>query len=102
MQSSTKNSEYDQEIPQSQTADNSVAPHGRAARPSRDIRKTNLAQDTNGKVINFQYNWVNTYLKVIIWKIRSFEWIKYLLFWLYGSANFNYFILCYSMISTQT
>ena len=34
-------SEYDQEIPQSQTADNPVAPRGRAAQPSRDIRKTN-------------------------------------------------------------
>ena len=34
-------SEYDQEIPQSQTADNPVAPRGRAARPSRDTRKTN-------------------------------------------------------------
>ena len=28
-----KNSEYDQEIPQSQTADNPVAPRGRAAQP---------------------------------------------------------------------
>ena len=34
-------SEYDQEIPQSQTADNPVAPRGRAAKPSRDTRKTN-------------------------------------------------------------
>ena len=34
-------SEYDQEIPQSQTADNTVAPRGRAAQPSRDTRKTN-------------------------------------------------------------
>ena len=34
-------SEYDQEIPQSQTADNPVAPLGRAAQPSRDTRKTN-------------------------------------------------------------
>ena len=34
-------SEYDQEIPQSQTADNPVAPRGRAAQPPRDIRKTN-------------------------------------------------------------
>ena len=34
-------SEYDQEIPQSQTADNLVAPPGRAAQPSRDTRKTN-------------------------------------------------------------
>ena len=32
-------SEYDQEIPQSQTADKSVAPQGRAAQPSRDTRK---------------------------------------------------------------
>ena len=42
--SSTKTkivSEYDQEIPQSQTADNPVAPRGRAAQPSRDNRKTN-------------------------------------------------------------
>ena len=34
-------SEYDQEIPKSQTADHPVAPRGRAAQPSRDIRKTN-------------------------------------------------------------
>ena len=33
-------SEYDQEIPQSQIADNPVAPRGRAAQPSRDTRKT--------------------------------------------------------------
>ena len=33
--------DYDQEIPQSQTADNPVAPRGRAAQPSRDTRKTN-------------------------------------------------------------
>ena len=31
--------EYDQEIPQSQTADNPVAPRGRAAQPSRDTRR---------------------------------------------------------------
>ena len=36
-----KVSEYDQEIPQSQTADNPVAPRGRATKPSRDTRKTN-------------------------------------------------------------
>ena len=34
-------SEYDQEIPQSQTADNPLATRGRAAQPSRDNRKTN-------------------------------------------------------------
>ena len=34
-------SEYDQEIPQSQTADNPMVPQGRAAQPSRDTRKTN-------------------------------------------------------------
>ena len=34
-------SKYEQEIPQSQTADNPVAPRGRAAQPSRDTRKTN-------------------------------------------------------------
>ena len=34
-------SEYDQEIPQSQTADNPVAPRGRAAQPLRDTRKIN-------------------------------------------------------------
>ena len=32
-------SEYDQEIPQSQTTDNPVAPQGRAAQPSRDTSK---------------------------------------------------------------
>ena len=36
--------EYDQEIPQSQTADNPVARQGRAAQPSRDTRKTNQAK----------------------------------------------------------
>ena len=34
-------SEYDQEIPQSQTADNPVVSRGRAAQPSRHTRKTN-------------------------------------------------------------
>ena len=34
-------SEYAQEIPQSQTADNLVAPRGRAAQPSRDTWKIN-------------------------------------------------------------
>ena len=34
-------SEYDQEIPQSQAADNPLAPRGRAAQPPRDTRKTN-------------------------------------------------------------
>ena len=34
-------SEYDQEIPQSQTADNPVTPRGRAAQTSRDTTKTN-------------------------------------------------------------
>ena len=34
-------SEYDQEIPQSQTADNPTAPRERAAQPLRDTRKTN-------------------------------------------------------------
>ena len=37
-------SEYNQEIPQSQTADNPVASQGRAAQPSRGTRKTNLAK----------------------------------------------------------
>ena len=38
---SKKVSEYDQEIPQLQTADNPMAPRGRATQPSRDTRKTN-------------------------------------------------------------
>ena len=33
------NSEYDQEIPQSKTADNPMAPRGRATKPSRETRK---------------------------------------------------------------
>ena len=37
-------SEHDQEIPQPQTADNPVAPRGRAAQPSQDTRKTNQAK----------------------------------------------------------
>ena len=36
-----KVSEYDQEIPKSQTADNPVAPRGRTTQPSQDTRKTN-------------------------------------------------------------
>ena len=36
-----KNSEYDQGIPQSQTADNPMALRGRATQQSRDTRKTN-------------------------------------------------------------
>ena len=34
-------SENDQEIPQLQTADNPMAPQGRATQPSRDTRETN-------------------------------------------------------------
>ena len=37
-------SEYDQEIPQSQTADNPMAPRGRATQPPRDTRVANLAK----------------------------------------------------------
>ena len=37
-------SEYDQEIPQSQTADDPLAPRGRAAQPSQETRKTNSAK----------------------------------------------------------
>ena len=39
-----KVSEYDQEIPQSQTADKLMAPRGRATQQSRDISKTNQAK----------------------------------------------------------
>ena len=39
-----KNSEYDQEIPQSQTAYKPMALRGRATQPSRDTRKTNYAK----------------------------------------------------------
>ena len=34
-------SEYDQEIPQSRTADHPMAPRGGATQPPRDTRKTN-------------------------------------------------------------
>ena len=37
-------SEYDQEIPQTKTADNPMAPRGRATQPSRYTRKTNKAK----------------------------------------------------------
>ena len=40
-ESISKNSEYDQEIPQLQPADKPMAPRGRATQPSRDTRKTN-------------------------------------------------------------
>ena len=35
---------YDQEIPQSQTADKPMAPRGRDTQQSQDTRKTNLAK----------------------------------------------------------
>ena len=34
-------SEHNQEIPQSQAADKTISPQGRASQPSRDTRKTN-------------------------------------------------------------
>ena len=40
----TKNSEYDQEIPQSQTADKPMVPRGKATQQSRETKKTNLAK----------------------------------------------------------
>ena len=40
----SKKSGYDQEIQQPQTADNPMAPRGRATQPSRDTRKTNQAK----------------------------------------------------------
>ena len=39
-----KNSEYDQEVPQSQTAENPMAPRGRDTQQSRDTRKTYKAE----------------------------------------------------------
>ena len=39
-QKNSKNSDYDQEIPQLQTADKPVAPRGRATQQSRDTRKS--------------------------------------------------------------
>ena len=39
-----KNSEYDREMPQSQTEDKPVAPRGRATHQSRGLRKTNKAK----------------------------------------------------------
>ena len=41
-----ENSEYDQEIPQTQTAEEPVASQGRATQQSRDTRKTNKAKQT--------------------------------------------------------
>ena len=38
--------EYEQEIPQSKTADNPMALRGRAAQPPRDTRKTYQAKHT--------------------------------------------------------
>ena len=39
-----RNSEYDQEIPQSQNADKLMAPRGRVTQQSQDTRKTNKAK----------------------------------------------------------
>ena len=52
---SKKVSEYDQEIPQSQTADNLTTPQGRATQPSRDTRKTNPAKQP---VLSSQSRWL--------------------------------------------
>ena len=46
MLDSFKNSEYDQEIPHSQTADKPVALWGGATQQSRDTRKTNKAKQS--------------------------------------------------------
>ena len=40
-------SEYDREIPQSQTADKPMAPRGRATQQSRDTRKDKLSNATS-------------------------------------------------------
>ena len=49
----SKVSEYDQEIPQSQPADNPMTPQGRATQLSRDTRKTN--QTNNQLSLPYQY-----------------------------------------------
>ena len=49
-------SEYDQEIPQSQTADIPVAPRGRAAQPSRD---TKHCVDENLEIVERQDQYRN-------------------------------------------
>ena len=41
IESRHEESEYDQEIPQLQTADKPMAPRGRATQPSQNTRKTN-------------------------------------------------------------
>ena len=41
--------EYDQEIPQSQTADNPMVPRGRAAQPSRLCCKSTIKSNVNGR-----------------------------------------------------
>ena len=40
-------SEYDQEIPQSKTAGNPIAPRGRAPQPSRDSKEDKLSKATS-------------------------------------------------------
>ena len=49
-------SEYDQEIPQSQTADNPMAPRGRAAQPLRDARN----QIKHGNQLSLPHQEVST------------------------------------------
>ena len=62
-------SEYDQEIPQSQTANNPMAPRGRATQPSRDTsdQEDKLSKATSSlfcKAINKKFHViVNTSLK---------------------------------------
>ena len=52
--------------------------------------------------LNRQYNWVNTYLKVVNWKICSFEWFIHPLFWLYGSPLISYSVtVCLNVICTN-
>ena len=47
--------EYDQEISQSQTADNPVAPRRRAAQPSRDTRKKKIKQSNQLSLLHQDY-----------------------------------------------
>ena len=66
-----KKSEYDQEIPQSQTADNPVAPRGRAKQQSRDTRQTKKSKATSElafqrfSLIVLSFLWQKTLVKML-------------------------------------
>ena len=64
-------SDYDQVIPQSQTADNAKAPRGRATQPSRDTRKTKLSKANTSLFLSLFYFSMKTCVEGLIGNVSK-------------------------------